>query len=368
MPSCEIICGEALAELRKLPDASIDCVSTSPPYWRMRDYGHADQIGMENDVGDFIDRLADTFDEIYRVLVPTGTCWVNLGDSYIRKGGGTNTGNDMGRRYRGTPGRAVPMSDRRQRTPNRVCEGLKVGDLVGVPWMFAFECRRRGWYLRAENIWHKPNPTPDSCASRPGRAHEHVFLLTKACSPDYYYDYDAIRTPLRPKTKTSWGTVRRDGGNDPLGRVRASNMARSVMRNRRPALGPDGMPRGANRQSVWTIAVHTNKEQIEHYAMQAPKVAELAILAGCPPGGRVLDPFCGPGTTGLVARKFGRSFVGIELVAATADLARWRLRDDSPLFTYFDDTYKEIDDDDDAAQTTLFADPEDPGGHTPDDR
>lgn len=153
MPDWTIHEGKAIDVLRTMPADSVDCVVTSPPYWRMRDYGHPDQLGLEG-LDEYIDRLAGIFDEVRRVLAPRGTCWVNLGDGYARRGGGRAKGSDMGRRYLGTPGRDA--------------EGLKPGDLAGVPWRFAFEAQRRGWWLRSEVIWHKPNPIPESCKSRLG--------------------------------------------------------------------------------------------------------------------------------------------------------------------------------------------------------
>lgn len=312
----EVIVGEALAVLRAMPDASVHSCVTSPPYWRMRDYGHADQLGLEPDVADFVDRLATIFDEVRRVLRPEGSAWVNLGDCYCRRGGTRRQESGAGRRYTATPGRSS--------------EGLKPGDLVGVPWRFAFEAQRRGWYLRSETIWHKTNPTPDTSSSRPSVAHETVFLLTKQPSPEYYYDRDALRTPLRPKTITSYGTDRRDLGGDELGRVRSHNMAKR-MRVRRPALDAEGKPKGATRGTVWSIGVNANRDAVEHYAMQASEVARLCVIGGCPPGGVVLDPFFGVGTTGIQAQRTGRSCIGIELVERYAELARNRIYSDSPL-------------------------------------
>lgn len=322
MPSVDIKTGEALAVLRTMPAESIDCVVTSPPYWRMRDYGHEDQLGLEDEVDEYIAKLATIFDEVRRVLVPTGSAWVNLGDGYARQGGGRAKGCDMGRRYLGTP--------------SRRSRGIKQGDLVGVPWMFAFEARDRGWYLRAENIWHKPNPVPDSCASRPSRGHEQVFLLTKQPSPHYFYDADAVRTPLQAKTATAWGTERRDLGNDALGQVRSSKMANGKMRARMPKIGPDGRPMGAHRTTVWTVAAsYGDRGRVAHYAVQSPEIPRICILAGCPAGGVVLDPFCGAGTTGLVAQRLGRSFVGIELVPHYSEIASKRIHNDGPMMSLF---------------------------------
>lgn len=310
-----ILEGEALAVLRTLPDASVDACVTSPPYWRMRDYGHADQLGMEPDVRDFVERLVAVFDEVARVLKPTGTCWVNLGDSYVARGGGRTQGL-LRRRYLATPRKASA--------------GLKEGDLALVPARFSIACQDRGWWVRGEVIWNKTNATPDVQASRPGRTHEHLFLLTRAPSGSYYYDADAVLLPLAPKTLTTTGTRRADLGNDEFGAVKSSNTARSrPVRTHR--LGADGKPMGARLGSVWSIAVRSNRERVEHFAMQAEEVASRCILLGCPPGGTVLDPFVGAGTTAIMAHRLGRSYIGIELVPATAELARRRIMEDSPI-------------------------------------
>lgn len=314
MTTWQVIEGSALAALQAMPEASVDCVVTSPPYWRMRDYGHPDQLGLEPTVEAFVDALCDVFDEVRRVLHPAGTCWVNLGDGYCRGGGGRTTGTEMGRRYLGTPGRESP--------------GLKHGDLVGAPWAFAFEVRRRGWYLRGEQIWAKSNAQPDGSRSRPGRSHEHVFLLTKSPSPLYTYNEEAVLTPLAPKTLSiKPGTKRTSIGNDPSGNVKAAKYSRE----HRHRVDENGDPMGASLRSVWSIASNPNREKIQHFAMMPGLLARVCILAGSNEGDTVLDPFAGAATVGLESLRLGRSFVGIELVPEFATLARERLRDDAPL-------------------------------------
>jgi DNA modification methylase len=312
-----IHCGEALAVLRTLPDTMADACVTSPPYWRMRDYGHADQLGMELDVDDFIARLATIFDEVARVLKPTGTCWVNLGDSYNVRGGGRTQG-QLRRRYMGTPRKQSP--------------GLKNGDLAMVPARFALECQRRGWWVRQEIAWHKPNAIPDVQESRPSRTHEHLFLLTRAESGKYYYAPDAVLLPLSPTSLRvgAAGYERSATPEDGTSRIRSADYAKS-MPVRRTRTDADGNPLGSRVGSVWTIAVRSNRERVEHFAMQADEVARRCILLGCPPEGIVLDPFVGAGTTAIMARRLGRSCIGIELVPATAELARERVLDDEPL-------------------------------------
>lgn len=312
LPS-QILVGDALARLRGLPDDCVDCCVTSPPYWRMRDYGHPDQLGLEETPELFVSALADVFDEVLRVLKPTGTLWINIGDAYQRGGGGMKTGSDIGRRYLANPGRTAP--------------GCKIGDLVGTPWMLAFELRSRGWYLRGEQIWAKSNPMPEGVRSRPERTHETVFMLTKSASGDYFFDSDAVRSPLAPKTLTTIGPERRSTGSDPSFAVKAHRLPRV----RRHACDKDGRPVGARLRSVWALASNPNRERVEHFAMMPPKIAEVTISAGCPLSGLVLDPFAGAGTTGIVARRLGRRFLGIELVENYAEIATQRILDDAPL-------------------------------------
>lgn len=311
--NADVRCGEALEVLRGLEAETVDAVVTSPPYWRMRDYGHPDQLGMEERVDDYLARLGAILDECRRVLTPAGTCWLNIGDAYARKGGGRAKGSDMGRRYLGTPGRAV--------------EGLAAGELIGVPWMLAFELRRRGWLVRGEQVWSKANPIPEgSNVSRPHRSHEHVFLFAK--SARHYYDRDAARTPLAPKTLETIGTHRKVNGGDPVW-VKARRVHDS-MRVRQPAVTDDGECRGACLRSVWHLA--SEPFDGAHFAVMPSRLAQVCVLSGCPEGGLVLDPFAGAGTTGVVAIRCGRRFLGIELVPEYAELARERIRADAPLF------------------------------------
>ena len=314
LPS-QVIVGDALGTLSRFPDSIVDCVVTSPPYWRMRDYGHPDQLGLEETPALFVDALAGVFDQVLRVLKPTGTCWVNIGDAYQNRGGGKGTGVDVGRRYLENPGRQAP--------------GCKPGDLIGTPWMLAFELRARGWYLRGEQIWAKTNPMPEGVSSRPARSHETVFLLTKAPSPEYFYDGDAVRTPLAPKTLTTVGTVRRSVGDDPSFAVKSNRFCRE----RRHSVDDAGNPVGARLRSVWALSSNPNRDRVEHFAMMPPRIAEIAIAAGCPRDGLVLDPFTGAGTTGIVTRRLGRRFVGIELVERYARIAEERIAGDAPLLT-----------------------------------
>lgn len=257
--------GDALEVLANLPSATCQTAITSPPYWGLRDYELPGQLGSEDSVDDYIDKLVTVFHELRRVLRDDGTFWLNLGDCYT-SGGRTWRAPD-----KKNPARAMSY---RPPTP----EGLKPKDLVGVPWRVAMALQNDGWYLRSEIIWHKPNPHPESVRDRPTRAHETIFLLSK--SERYYYDYEAIR-------------------------VR----------------GVNGKPR--NKRSVWTVQTEPVKEA--HFATYPTKLIEPCILAGSKKGDFVIDPFLGSGTTGIVAALHDRNFIGIELKMEYIEIAQTRL-------------------------------------------
>lgn len=247
--------GDALSVLRTLPSASADECVTSPPYFALRDYGVAGQIGIEPTPEEYCARLVEVFREVRRVLTGAGTLWLNVGDTYNTSGGVNNNGKN-------------PALGKTARPPQlgRLV-GLKQKDLIGVPWMLAFALRADGWFLRAENIWHKPNKMPDGAPDRPTVAHEQIFLFSK--SAKYYYDREAITEQA-------------------------------------------GSSRGKrNRRTVWTVP--TTSFSGAHFAVFPPALIELCIKAGCPEGGTVLDPFSGSGTTLAVADKLRRKAVGIEL-------------------------------------------------------
>lgn len=257
--------GDSLRILRLLPARSVQCVVTSPPYWGLRDYGIEGQIGLEESLPQFINRLVAVFAEVRRVLRDDGVLWLNIGDGY--------TSGNRGYRApdRKNPARAMNI---RPDTP----EGLKPKDLMGIPWRLAFALQEDGWYLRSDIVWEKPNAMPESVKDRPSRSHEFLFMLTK--SERYFYDYEAAKEP-------------------------AANGSRR------------------NRRSVWKV--HTQATEHAHYAVFPPALIEPCILATCRAGDFVLDPFFGSGTVGLVCQKLGRRFVGIELNPFYADLAVERL-------------------------------------------
>lgn len=330
--------GDCLAVLAGLDADSVDCVVTSPPYWGLRDYGVEGQIGLEPTLAEHLAVMVEVFEEVRRVLKPTGTCWVNYGDCYATSPNGRSAADT----------KAAGKDDRtfRDKPLSTIGGGLKPKDLCMIPNRLAIALQDAGWWVRSEIVWGKTNPMPDSTKDRPGTAHEKIFLLTK--TGRYWYDAEAVRFQLQPKTVTTYGTVRNDHGDDGTGKVKKAGMARSmpVRKSRETpnaALTPrhhghinhttlNVTPRGEGRNlrnyepapiSVWPIATRAFPEA--HFATFPPELAERCILAGCPKGGVVLDPFGGAGTTALVALRHQRRAALIELNADYAAMARRRI-------------------------------------------
>jgi DNA modification methylase len=304
-----ILRGDCREVLRTLPAESVHCVVTSPPYFGLRDYGVAGQIGLEASPDEFVDELVAVFREARRVLRPDGTAWVNLGDTYA--GGGNGGGGTFAAERANW--RVVPPRSGQRASVN----GLKPKDLVGVPWRVAFALQADGWYLRQDIIWSKPNPMPESVRDRCTKAHEYLFLLSK--SERYYYDADAIAEQGSGRiagNKTP--TADRDGIIE-----HAANGHGIFSAQQRPC-------DTRNKRSVWEVTTQPFPEA--HFATFPPALIEPCILAGCPKGGTVLDPFGGAGTTGLVADRHGRDAILIELNPDYADMAERRIRSDAPLF------------------------------------
>ena len=302
MTSQRIIQGDCIEGMKTLPDGSVHCCVTSPPYWGLRDYGHDGQIGLESTPEAYVARMVEVFREVRRVLREDGTCWVNLGDSYNGIGGpGKQNGGPIG------PTAAIAIEG----TKGRRISGLKPKDLCGIPWRVAFALQADGWWLRQDIIWHKPNPMPESVRDRCTKAHEYVFLLTK--SERYYYDADAVN-----EVSVSGPHVRN----------RASNFKKAGKevfgRHLRGAekIVCDGT---RNRRSVWTVT--TKPYSGAHFAVMPSDLVEPCIKAGCPEEGTVLDPFAGSGTTLAVAAELGRSAIGCELNPEYIALAERRIKD-----------------------------------------
>jgi DNA modification methylase len=329
--------GDVRTILPTLKAGSVQCVMTSPPYWGLRSYlaeGHdqkAEELGLEPTPEAYVENMVQVFREVKRVLRDDGTCWINLGDSYAtslftRQGEPRKVcqppndwaGTDLGER-----GRSTHVKVTQQSAP-----GLKPKDLVGIPWRVAFALQADGWYLRSDIIWAKPNPMPESVTDRPTKAHEYLFLLTKQAR--YYYDADAIREPYAAKTLTHRGGGRaagKLGQQDKLGKVASGNFGKW---NKARVVDS----RGANARSVWTINSQPYAEA--HFATFPEKLVEPCVKAGTKHGDTVLDPFVGSGTTGLVAGKLGREFIGIELNADYITLAQNRI--EGPLFATLHDS------------------------------
>lgn len=304
--SVRVIIGDCRAELAKLPDTSVNCVVTSPPYFGLRDYGVDGQIGLEATPVAFVAELVAVFREVRRVLRDDGTCWLNLGDSYASAWPAPNTRRNI---------IDQPMSGGK-RGPQRQSKlhgSLKEKDLMGIPWRVAFALQDDGWYLRQDIIWSKPNPMPESVTDRCTKAHEYVFLLSK--SARYHYDADAIAEPSaqpdRERADAFGGKSWKERQQHSEGAVFTGSETR-------------------NARSVWNIATQPFSEA--HFATFPPELAERCIKAGCPVGGTVLDPFGGAGTTGLVADRLQRNAILIELNPAYADMARNRIKRDAGLF------------------------------------
>ena len=354
----QILKGDCRDVLRTLPAESVDCVVTSPPYFGLRDYGVTGQIGLEASPSAFVDELASVCSDVRRVLRPKGTLWVNLGDSYASSW-------PCSRRNQIGAG-SLANGKREARAP-RMGDDLKEKDLIGIPWATAFALRLDGWWLRSAIVWAKPNGMPGSQDDRCTSSYEMVFQFS--ASPDYWSDFDAIKTPPREATlartaqdiQAQAGSHRANGGGKTNGTMKAVGGLTGTPHGRH-SLGEavpkkelrsdkrrghsrvhagfndrwDAMERSeqqarpAMMRDVWFISPGGYDEA--HFAVMADEVARRCILAGCPEGGTVLDPFGGAGTTGLVADRLGRNAILIELNPEYADMAERRISGDGGMF------------------------------------
>ena len=349
--SVEIIQGDCLEVLRTLPAESVNCCVTSPPYFGLRDYGCDGQIGLEATPDDYVAKMVEVFHEVRRVLALDGTCWVNLGDSYAGSWGAQSRGSFTPGNLEGASGEDYCLSARQILShPKRThtgslknTPGLKPKDLMGIPWRVALALQADGWYLRQDIIWHKPNPMPESVTDRCTKAHEYIFLLSK--SERYYFNQSAILEPVAAATidRLSQPNLAEQLGSDRVPGKTNGNMkavSRSGNKSRKPAsargvpVDTNGATNGAvagsvpwegserNKRSVWTVTTKPYKGA--HFATFPPDLIKPCILAGCPEGGTVLDPFFGSGTTGQVATECGCHCIGIELNAEYVKLAKRR--------------------------------------------
>lgn len=381
--SFEILCGDALDLLRDMPAASVHCCITSPPYWGLRDYGTASweggdpacdhkgapfrtksrinancgtgtdsknaddrepmgqscskcgairvdqQIGLEPTPAEYIARLLDVFREVRRVLVPDGTLWVNLGDSY-------NSGAEIGRHEARENPKGIGTTTKFLGEPRQYgkrSSGLKPKDLIGIPWRFAFALQADGWYLRSDIIWAKPNPMPESVTDRPTKAHEYVFLLAK--QERYWYDSKAIAEQSNGWNGSSFDDERDLALHPNIGKKPRPSAIRGSFNGKTEAMEDTGqnvfhaVTETRNKRTVWTLSTLPTPEA--HFATFPVELPETCLRAGCPEGGTVLDPFAGAGTTGLACLKNGRNFLGIELNQKYIEIARARAAKFYPL-------------------------------------
>ena len=323
--------GDSLDVLKTFEDNSVDCCVTSPPYYALRDYGVDGQIGLEETPEKYIERLTEVFMEVHRVLKPNGTLWLNIGDSY--------NGNKVGNTEVVKNKKVSESNDFHK----KLWSGAKPKDLIGIPWMLAFSLRNAGWYLRQDIIWHKPNPMPESVTDRCTKSHEYIFLLSKG--QKYYFDYEAIQEAATGydgrKDTIMKGSKKYDAQIMPNQSVQsmaknrherwkfnkriANTMGKdqnSMHLNRETGLVDEVYP-VRNKRDVWTINPKPNKEA--HFATYPPELVSNCIIAGCPEKGIVLDPFMGSGTTGIVANKLNRHYVGIELNPEYVEMAERRI-------------------------------------------
>lgn len=301
---------DCLVGLKMLPSDSVNCCVTSPPYYALRDYGVAGQIGREKTPEEYVNRLTEVFRELFRVLRPDGTFWLVIADSYCGKG---DQGSYVDPKYpNGRTGQRVSLT--------RTLPGYKAKDMIGIPWMVAFALRNEGWYLRNDIIWHKANPMPESAKDRCSRCYEHIFLFAK--SKRYYFDHLAIAEPIAAATADRLKRGRSENHKYIKGAPGQPQQKINLPRKMGAYTDADVSP-VRNKRDVW----HINTEAFhgQHFAVFPQKLVETCILAGCPENGIVLDPFMGSGTVGIIARRNNRRYVGIELNAEYCAIAEQRI-------------------------------------------
>jgi DNA modification methylase len=336
-----VLTGDCREVLKTLESGSVHMCCTSPPYFGLRDYQVAGQIGLEQTPDVYVSELVAVFREIRRILRDDGTVWLNLGDSYVSNG-----------RYDGAYEAKKNRSGIHQNDAQKYAQydprvaarasGLKPKDLIGIPWRVAFALQADGWYLRRDIIWHKPNPMPESVTDRCTSSHEYIFHLSK--SAQYYYDADAIAenaiyAGLANQDESGFKDPRSFNGKHKEG-YRSSDKQRGHVQgfsDRWDAMKKEDQCSGKrNKRSVWTVATKPFAEA--HFATFPPALIQPCIMAGCPAGGMVLDPFGGAGTTGLVADGLRRNAILIELNPGYAKMAADRIQGSAPMFASVETT------------------------------
>jgi DNA modification methylase len=310
----KILHGNCIDKLKTIADKTYHTCVTSPPYWGLRDYGVDNQLGLEETPQEYVANMVEVFREVRRVLRNDGTVWLNLGDSYASNGTYINKwlkkDKNKDKQHLHTKN-ADRYKDRKAYRSNII----KPKDLIGIPWRIAFALQEDGWYLRQDIIWNKPNPMPESVKDRCTKSHEYIFLLSK--SKNYYFDNESIK---EKGTDRIGGNVKPQKGVD----QRFSETKQGLLEAQQKIYEK------VNKRSVWTVTTKPYKEA--HFATYPPDLIEPCILAGCPEGGHVLDPFGGSGTTALVADRLGRNATLIELNKSYVDIINNRLKADNSLF------------------------------------
>ena len=313
MKAFELLQGDCLQQLATLPASSVQCCVTSPPYWGLRDYGTAGQLGLEATPDEYVANMVAVFRAVRRVLRDDGTLWLNLGDSYVSNPGDrAKVGG-----FQANPDAARLAAESSMQSHNKHRSGLKPKDLIGIPWRVAFALQADGWYLRQDIIWHKPNPMPESVTDRCTKSHEYIFLLTK--SARYYFDVEAVKEPsvsfdgniVISTNKNIIGNMSERGVTRTTEGLNLKSQAEKTKETR-------------NKRSVWTVTTKPFKGA--HFATFPPDLIEPCILAGSAPDTLVLDPFSGAGTTGVVAVQHGRRYIGIELNPDYLEMSRKRIQ------------------------------------------
>jgi DNA modification methylase len=308
MNTHHIILGDCIEGMKTLSDKCVQTCITSPPYFGLRDYqGGEAEIGQEDTVEGYVQKMTEVFREVRRILRDDGTLWLNLGDSYMSaKNCAPPPQTVANGNARSMPTDFIPANRKDQ-------DGLKTKDLIGIPWRVALALQADGWYLRQDIIWSKPNPMPESVADRCTKSHEYIFLMSK--KPHYYYDHEAVKEPAR-----NWGTrdrtEMRDGTTDPKLKhhgLQGKEWEENPLKNKR---------------SVWTVNAKGYKGA--HFAVYPEELVTPCVLAGCPAGGTVFDPFTGSGTTAVVALKNGRNYIGTELNPDYIKIAEARIKESVP--------------------------------------
>ena len=296
----KIYCGESLKLLKRLPDNSIDCVVTSPPYWALRDYKTKGQIGLEEDFNDYIENLCDIFDEVKRTLKEEGTCWVNIGDTYYTKSGNSFLNDNI------VSNKKVKSTGIDKANLIRGLGLIESKNLTLTPFRFAIEMQKRGWIIRNVIIWHKPNCMPSSVRDRFTVDFEYLLFFSK--NKKYYFNQQ--REPHKQasvqRTKYKW-----DGHRELGSSFHGMNIKKMCH------------PDGRNKRCVWKISTKSFKGA--HFAVYPKELCEIPIKAGCPPGGIVLDPFVGSGTTAIVAQRLGNNYLGFDINKEYCEIAEKRI-------------------------------------------